>query len=463
MGVVMESENGIQEKRPGIENVLKAMNREGRLKEARADRQEVLAKRQSDQVIPGTVIARTSSNDPSRGSGKVPANEPDTVVTFPIIKKQSEPLLLRANETALDQAGVSPETPSIARSRPRMGVVGLIAFGFGVGFGIGMSAYLIMTMFGNRIDQPVPVAAPDLFDAPIKTKPEIAVVDGDGVASLPDVQISSQLNPLRLAAPEAREEVPALPPNDSSSLSFVEADPAWFSGNGGSNRAPDTAPSAKFGRDRFQDPSLETAATSGSAVLLSPDSLVRLPSDAFASTQLEAVSRPFPKEEVSALERPRQTLATGNTYPEMTGRLQPSATSAPGDLHIPGAEGYKVRLYAPSKTSGEEVDHVAETVRGTGMSLPPIQRVGFNVSATHVRYFHDNEAAAAQELAERLGAQARDFTDFRPSPQNGSIEIYVAGNGVSAAPSSSGRARQTPALERFLNRLFNGSRRGDRN
>ena len=430
-------------------------------------------------------------------------------VTGPGIEQRSEPLILGEDDIAPVRAGYRSATPSTVRRPSRTGVAGMLTFGFGIGLGIGASVFLIMMVFGNPLAQPVATDAPYVIEAPSTSTPGLAAADGNSVAPGPAERTSSQLNASLAPAPEVRDLVPAMPsqieltsaefrgpgpveqmtsvarhapsfflpappkahspgtmsskslsladppPHGSASIAFADPDFAGLLVQDGSNRAADRAPSSRLSWEPLQDRLSETTAATVSTLPVSRDTTARLPSGAPALTQPEDVSTLISKEDMSALGQRSLTLATPDTGESLPSRLQPSAVSTPSDLRIPGAEVFSVHVHAPSRTSSEKIDHVAETVRGTGMSLRPINRVGFNVSETHVRFYYDDDAPAAAEVAERLGVRARDFSSFRPSPKIGSIEIYVAGTGVSAPPKASMQSMQTPRRESLIARLFN--------
>jgi hypothetical protein len=50
-----------------------------------------------------------------------------------------------------------------------------------------------------------------------------------------------------------------------------------------------------------------------------------------------------------------------------------------------------------------------------------------------VRYYHPEDAAAADLVAGAVGGVARDFTDFRPQPAEGTVEVWLQG-APAAAP-----------------------------
>ena len=80
-----------------------------------------------------------------------------------------------------------------------------------------------------------------------------------------------------------------------------------------------------------------------------------------------------------------------------------------------------------------------------GIGDARITPVRFKVSETHVRYYHPEDAAAAEALAGILGTEARDHTAFRPRPPDGTVEVFLAGErSASAARTAAAPARGGP-------------------
>ncbi len=75
---------------------------------------------------------------------------------------------------------------------------------------------------------------------------------------------------------------------------------------------------------------------------------------------------------------------------------------------------------------------------GAGITEATSIEAAFDVGRSNVRYYHAEDAEAAQEVAALLAGpadeapDARDFTDFRPSPAVGMIEVWLAGNAPEA-------------------------------
>ncbi len=143
-----------------------------------------------------------------------------------------------------------------------------------------------------------------------------------------------------------------------------------------------------------------------------------------------------------------------------------TAANKPDSLRVTnalilGAEAYEAVLNAPSTLTEEEIGIVAASVRETGMSLDGVNRVNFKISAKQVRFFYSDDAKLASAVAQHIGAQARDFTDYRPSPPVGSIEIYLAGKGNSVARKAPRRKKSISEAERLRSKIVRRLRNGE--
>lgn len=118
----------------------------------------------------------------------------------------------------------------------------------------------------------------------------------------------------------------------------------------------------------------------------------------------------------------------------------------------------QVRVYAPSRVPSGQMNAIASELRQSGATVIDPVRTRLTIQDTHVRYYHPGDAEEARAVAARVGAEARDFTSFSPSPPEGMLELWVAGRG-SSGPSRSARPNDPVAevardLGGALSRLF---------
>lgn len=91
-----------------------------------------------------------------------------------------------------------------------------------------------------------------------------------------------------------------------------------------------------------------------------------------------------------------------------------------------GASGVTIYLHAPQGITGGALGAAEAALERTGLVVRGPIRVGFDVGADHVRFYHRADAGAARAVAQTLSAAARDFTSYRPSPAPGTIEVWLA-------------------------------------
>ena len=134
--------------------------------------------------------------------------------------------------------------------------------------------------------------------------------------------------------------------------------------------------------------------------------------------------------------------------------VEPPVTVARGD----GAE---FRLFAPRGVSEGVVDSIVSTLGATGHRAADIDRVGFGISQSNVRFYHRQDAEKARALAEASGAVLRDFTGSGIAAPLGVIELWLAGESsgraAAASPSRSSN-RSVPAntqVEQLRSQVLN--------
>ncbi|WP_146065111.1 hypothetical protein [Albidovulum inexpectatum] len=127
------------------------------------------------------------------------------------------------------------------------------------------------------------------------------------------------------------------------------------------------------------------------------------------------------------------------SLPERDDLPEVGASLPPG----PALKDLRVLLNAPQDVSGDRIAEVVTNLAQSGFRPPDPTKVAFAISRSNVRYFHQGDAQAARILAERIGADLRDFTDFTPSPPQGTIEVWLAGRGAPQIRRAPGRTKRT--------------------
>lgn len=86
-----------------------------------------------------------------------------------------------------------------------------------------------------------------------------------------------------------------------------------------------------------------------------------------------------------------------------------------------------LRVHAAPRVTDTELADAVASLTSAGYVVGDTVRVDFRISQTNVRYFHDADGEVASGVAETLSAESRDFTDYRPLPDPGTIEVWLEG------------------------------------
>jgi len=211
----------------------------------------------------------------------------------------------------------------------------------------------------------------------------------------------------------------------------------------------DTAPIALLS----PGPQLVTAPGSDDLLsLLNPDELPTLP------LQSNAPNRPDSGPTALTPLVGDRGVSAGIAAPPATIQTSPRLSGI-GDLRT-----YLVHLQSPRSLSDGQHAGFESTITDTGLPIGKVNRVGYKISASHVRYYHPRDAVAATALAERIDARARDFTSFRPSPPIGTLEVFLSRTANSRRAAAQGGAQssqQDRELIELRDRLIQSLRRGD--
>ncbi len=133
---------------------------------------------------------------------------------------------------------------------------------------------------------------------------------------------------------------------------------------------------------------------------------------------------------------PTQAAAAG-TGTGIPVPVQPA--SGPGVLTLPpgmdpaaaAARGPKVFVHhrASSGPAASQAEELVQNLRSAGFDPQPPRAVPFVPSTPVVRYFHEEDQAAAARLAARLGRgwAIQDFRAFVPQPPPQTLEVWMPG------------------------------------
>lgn len=117
--------------------------------------------------------------------------------------------------------------------------------------------------------------------------------------------------------------------------------------------------------------------------------------------------------------------------------LTPPTVDTIADLAPDARPDLRVSLNVPSRTSSIVLATLRSDAENLGVDVGKPRIVNFPVKSTHVRYFHATDKDGANVLASAIGANAKDFTYFKPQPPEGYVELWVAGR---AKPTSTGKS-----------------------
>ena len=124
--------------------------------------------------------------------------------------------------------------------------------------------------------------------------------------------------------------------------------------------------------------------------------------------------------------------SVGRSGPELLDVAAPDARPRPtpaAAAPVPPANPLRVTILVPSAADLGEAEGIASDTQARGHDLARVLEVDLSISSSNVRYFHAEDRAEAARLAEAYGAEIKDFTWFRPTPERGTTEIWLSGSG----------------------------------
>lgn len=156
------------------------------------------------------------------------------------------------------------------------------------------------------------------------------------------------------------------------------------------------------------------------------------------------LAKPAPTEHVNPARPARLTaVKMPTTAPEVaqTPKADAPPTSRADGTAMTGSvfdpSDYRIVLNAPTSVSPPQLESIVTQIKGAGFAAEPRQ-INLSISESNVRFYHAQDAEMAAFIAEAAGAEARDFTDFRPAPPAGLIEIWLAGRPVGGSSTTQG-------------------------
>ncbi len=410
------------DKNRGKRPVARAKERRGtmydRIAEARARRERVLSGSPPDPIETDSkeTIASLRGQDAAPPS---PAPDPSTKRGIMAPSVVDDPAW-----TEDEPEEYFSEEISLPKGSPRRGtglwLVSLTIAAFAVGSVVWLS-------------RPASEMAPTIATAPPEGAGDMLAPDGAlaGEATLERTEIAELTTP-----PEAQEEVseerPPVPDSAPAAIALADLTPVESpepQASKAANTPPELPPVTALTVMASEIPQLPVSdrpdlSTRPWAAFRPGDSPRRLASlDQTVSLPVFGPAPlPIPRADVSR-PQPRPTrvaeTATAETLPDP----EPTRISALTDRDL------RVVLNAPRTVPDASLSAIIDALEKSGADPDP-RRVNITISTSNVRYYHDTDADVALAIAEGIGAQVRDFTNFEPTPPEGLVEIWIAGRAI---------------------------------
>ena len=336
-----------------------------------------------------------------------------------------------------------------------------ILAGFGLGIFVGP---LIVARIQGLVSPPLTSIAQD--EAPLQ--PSAAEISKLDFASLSSRVGSTNGSTIGRAVPGSPTLIAFRP-----ELPFVYPAPAQISERVASvsSRISAARPLPRATQSGSTESRADTVDSAVSAVLLSPGPRIEaipgtrvlaLPSDpdVLPSLPLRSSTPNVPSASPKAL-----SPVTGDSGASVD-TAQPPATEKPSPrLTGIGSLGtYLVHVQSPTSFSDERLAEIQSVIAETGLPAGKLNRVRYKISSSHVRFYHRRDAVAAAALSERIGARSRDFTNFRPSPPIGTLEVFLSGSANTRRAATQTRTQPGEQDREFIelrDRLVESLRNGD--
>jgi hypothetical protein len=108
------------------------------------------------------------------------------------------------------------------------------------------------------------------------------------------------------------------------------------------------------------------------------------------------------------------------------------AAATPATAPLADAAERSARVFvhhrANSRSGAAAAEEIADGLRGAGLDVSAVRAAPFVPSTPVVRYFHEEDQAAAARLAGRLGRgwAIQDFRAYLPQPPPRTLEVWLA-------------------------------------
>jgi|GEM_PF-2768370 len=104
-----------------------------------------------------------------------------------------------------------------------------------------------------------------------------------------------------------------------------------------------------------------------------------------------------------------------------------ATAAAAGPAVEPSGRPLRVFVHHRANAPPSAAEEVAQTLRGAGIEVTAVRSSPFVPSTPVVRYFHEEDQAAATRLAGRLGRSwaIQDFRAYAPQPPPGTLEVWL--------------------------------------
>ncbi|MBF9035880.1 hypothetical protein HKCCE2091_16655 [Rhodobacterales bacterium HKCCE2091] len=106
---------------------------------------------------------------------------------------------------------------------------------------------------------------------------------------------------------------------------------------------------------------------------------------------------------------------------------RPVAQPNPPEMPISGAEDLALFIFAATGVGDEILDAVRARAEDFDLDVRSVNRVGYQITESQIRYYDAASAEAAERIAAEIGAISRDFTRSGIAALPGTVEIYLSG------------------------------------